>query len=97
MWRDDGRRLNQFKIIDYGLADFTEYYPSGRVDVGGPTHAVPKTGPLHFSIGQLQMSLPMPLTLEQLKGLPKVSRYSVANTHSVNVQNADFSGAQVKT
>lgn len=40
--------------------------------MGGPTHAVPKTGPLHFSIGQLQMSLPVPLSLEQLKGLPKV-------------------------
>lgn len=65
-------RLNHFKIIDYGLADFTEYYPSGRVDVGGPTHAVPKTGPLHFRVGQLEMSLPMPLSMEQLKALPKV-------------------------
>ncbi|KAK9907364.1 hypothetical protein WJX75_002254 [Coccomyxa subellipsoidea] len=71
--KNAAERLNHFKIIDYGLADFTEHYPSGRVDVGGPTHAVPKTGPLHFSIGKLEMSLPMPLSLEQLKGLPKVN------------------------
>ena len=59
------RRLNHFKIIDYGLADFTEYYPSGHVSVGGPTHAVPKSGPLHLSLGKLQMALPLPISAEQ--------------------------------
>ena len=67
------RRLNRFKIIDYGLADFTEYYPSGHVSVGGPTHAVPKVGPLHLSLGKLQMALPLPISAEQLKRIPQAS------------------------
>lgn len=88
----DACRLNHFKIIDYGLADFTEHYPSGRVDVGGPTHAVPKTGPLHFSIGKLEMSLPMPLSLEQLKGLPKVFYITLEWSHCQ--KSIDFNCAQ---
>ncbi len=67
------RRINKFRIIDFGLADFSEYYPQGRVDVGGPTHAVPKRGPLHISLGKLNMSLPMPMSMQQMKALPKVS------------------------
>lgn len=66
-------RLNKFRIIDYGLANFSEYYPQGRVDVGGPTHAVPKRGPLHISLGNFDMSLPLPMSMQQMKALPKVS------------------------
>ena len=79
-------RLNQFRIIDYGLADFTEFYPAGRVDVGGPTHAVPKSGPVHVSIGKLEMSLPVPLTLEQVKALPKVSSAFLSPCQKKNVK-----------
>ena len=67
------RRINKFRIIDFGLADFSEYYPQGRVDVGGPTHAVPKKGPLHISLGKVNMSLPLPMSMQQMKALPKVS------------------------
>ena len=66
------RRINKFRIIDFGLADFSEYYPQGRVDVGGPTHATPKRGPLHISLGKLDMSLPLPMSMQQMKALPKV-------------------------
>ncbi len=66
-------RLSKFRIIDYGLANFSEYYPQGRVDVGGPTHAVPKRGPLHISLGKFDMSLPLPMSMQQMKALPKVS------------------------
>ena len=65
-------RINKFRIIDFGLADFSEYYPQGRVDVGGPTHAVPKRGPLHISLGKFDMSLPLPMSMQQMKALPKV-------------------------
>ncbi|CAL5228931.1 g12160 [Coccomyxa viridis] len=67
------KRLSKFRIIDYGLANFSEYYPQGRVDVGGPTHAVPKRGPLHISLGKFDMSLPLPMSMQQMKALPKVS------------------------
>ena len=117
------RRLNKLRIIDYGLADFTEYYPAGHVKVGGcarpccshrapslarahvcrgctctashagrtqywavlvhaaahpgacarsPTHAVPKSGPLHLTLGKLHMALPLPISAEQLKLIPQV-------------------------
>ena len=65
-------RISKFRIIDFGLADFSEYYPQGRVDVGGPTHAVPKKGPLHISLGKFDMLLPLPMSMQQMKALPRV-------------------------
>lgn len=65
-------RISKFRIIDFGLADFSEYYPQGRVDVGGPTHAVPKKGPLHISLGNFDMLLPLPMSMQQMKALPRV-------------------------
>jgi hypothetical protein len=65
-------RISKFRIIDFGLADFSEYYPQGRVDVGGPTHALPKKGPLHISLGKFDMLLPLPMSMQQMKALPRV-------------------------
>ena len=37
-----------------------------------PTHAVPKGGPLHLTLGKLHMALPLPISAEQLKLIPQV-------------------------
>lgn len=58
------------------------------MDVGGPTHATPKRGPLHISLGKFDMSLPLPMSMQQMKALPRVcpgqpsARSAMENTHS---------------
>jgi hypothetical protein len=92
-------RISKFRIIDFGLADFSEYYPQGRVDVGGPTHAVPKKGPLHISLGKFDMLLPLPMSMQQMQALPRVwlnpSAIScclrTSNQHSGLYSNAECS------
>lgn len=54
--------INRFRIIDFGLADFSEYYAAGFVEMAGPSSA-----------GQLLRPLAsVPLALEHLKAIPKV-------------------------
>lgn len=57
--------LNRFRIIDFGLADFSEHYAAGFVEMAGPSPA-----------GQLLRPLAsVPMALEHIKAIPKVTAY----------------------
>jgi hypothetical protein len=57
--------INRFRIIDFGLADFSESYAAAFVDMVGPSG--------NPAAGQLLRSLTsVPMALEHLKAIPKV-------------------------
>jgi hypothetical protein len=56
--------LNRFRIIDFGLADFSEHYAAGFVNMSSST-TIPRSN--HRPLPSL------PVTLQHLKAIPKVS------------------------